>query len=496
MVEIPHNTTTMSPDHLSNEMSTLTDWPGSSASFALLQDISTSAPADRATNIKIDEVVRKMADSTLNSSSNMMRAPSPPMHPAVDASGAIKRGDKDKTQDKSNGLPRKRRRFQFKEVRTGRFAKMTAYSRLYRNYAWACDLINRQPPLPVELSQPILLGVGAHSRVYSLQHSHQALKVSFDIFRLFVEYRIHEEIRKKMRYWGPRMSRALRHARHAYVPSLHCAFHRCEYLEGNRYMAVREDEAWPKKVLAAIHMNRVRGIHAGTREEILRRFIDPDLHTPELDEDPSTELIIRPYYGAEKPTPSQSQSPPTCLRDYPAYRPQLAAFFETTPKPDQGRCMFPQQMAQALAIIHWACHLDGAGIVFLLGRTPNRHHVLWVTSFGDVKGFDPSEETVQTQLVRAFTDNAPFYPRPGQVAGDMLWWNFKTTYCQTAKCIMRRTGQKGERKLVERFIAALEDHYGNHVASTPGPERGQELENSRGTDDVSGFGMDNEGCSV
>ncbi|KAF4993595.1 hypothetical protein FGRMN_6313 [Fusarium graminum] len=67
-----------------------------------------------------------------------------------------------------------------------------------------------------------------------------------------------------------------------------------------------------------------------------------------------------------------------------------------------------KQMGATLAILHWACRLDAAGVKFHISSKPKRPG-LWLTNFGDCKSLETEDDT--TAMAEACFNNLT-WPRP------------------------------------------------------------------------------------
>ncbi|SPJ85101.1 uncharacterized protein FTOL_10965 [Fusarium torulosum] len=127
---------------------------------------------------------------------------------------------------------------------------------------------------------------------------------------------------------------------------------------------------------------------------------------------------------------------------------------------DQLRCQnrnnvrnWIDQMGASLAILHWACKLDGVGVEFHLAPKPKRKNpVLWMTHFGDCQTLEGEDET--TAMAEAFFKNQA-WPRPGSIFkkdleeskdwGHHTWLRFMEAYSSTSGNVLRQAPktQKG-----------------------------------------------------
>ncbi|KAF5586425.1 hypothetical protein FPCIR_7924 [Fusarium pseudocircinatum] len=69
-----------------------------------------------------------------------------------------------------------------------------------------------------------------------------------------------------------------------------------------------------------------------------------------------------------------------------------------------------EKMGVALAILHWRCSLDAAGVKFYLAPEERGHTKLWMTSFGDCKPLQPGQDETETMAKAVY--NNTVWPRP------------------------------------------------------------------------------------
>ncbi|KAI9151546.1 hypothetical protein HJFPF1_08752 [Paramyrothecium foliicola] len=125
------------------------------------------------------------------------------------------------------------------------------------------------------------------------------------------------------------------------------------------------------------------------------------------------------------------------------------------------------KMGATLAVLHWGCDLDGAGVLWCFGRTLSGKTRVFATNVHLCRPFNRSMDGVVEQLVSAAL-SSPHWPRPknspwfrdipfpgGDVLG--LWKTFSTTYIDASKVVLAsRRVSFADEVFPSRFIAQLE----------------------------------------
>lgn len=119
-------------------------------------------------------------------------------------------------------------------------------------------------------------------------------------------------------------------------------------------------------------------------------------------------------------------------------------------------------MGASLAILHWVCRFDGAGVEFHLAPKPNRKNPkLWMTHFGDCDTIKGPDDT--TAMAKAFRNN-PAWPQPQSISkerSDKMWrWRedtfkrFKYAYSSTSDYLLAES--PSQQHLPRRFLKKVE----------------------------------------
>lgn len=213
------------------------------------------------------------------------------------------------------------------------------------------------------------------------------------------------------------------------------------------------------------------------RQALIRKYCPPPFQSAARANPTNRDCLARVYLGRRHP----ADAPPSrnfTLRNYNLCLDQMIEL-ELPVK------ILATAMGEALAIIHWAAHVDGYDIEFVLGSEGNvaytrdeslalslspeqvvamqphtdlesimtvnfkrRTTRLWVLDFNlcstwkEEVGWEQPEPLV-AQLVMAFFENDPYYPRP-LMELDLdkeLWEVFSTTYLEKGKQILESPGK-------------------------------------------------------
>jgi len=115
-------------------------------------------------------------------------------------------------------------------------------------------------------------------------------------------------------------------------------------------------------------------------------------------------------------------------------------------------------MANALAILHWRCGIDVAGVKFVFGRDIRGDIQLWLMDFGGCKTFQLSPADIRTQLVNAILTNEPYWPKYIDLPGmRVAWKSFKTAYHRMSNMLLDHLSEdSGLRLLPGLFMDELE----------------------------------------
>lgn len=138
-----------------------------------------------------------------------------------------------------------------------------------------------------------------------------------------------------------------------------------------------------------------------TVRALARTFVDSSIRES-VKKDPNLSNVrFRVHLGMMAP-PDEPLS--TRLLSRPVYLDQLK--HET----EQRLELWCEKMGVSLAILHWRCNLDAAGVKFYLAPDKKGHTRLWMTDFGDCKPLQPGQD--ETKAMAEAVYNNTVWPRP------------------------------------------------------------------------------------
>jgi len=122
-------------------------------------------------------------------------------------------------------------------------------------------------------------------------------------------------------------------------------------------------------------------------------------------------------------------------------------------------------MGNALAILHWQCGIDAAGVKFVFGRDIGGNVQLWLMDFGGCKTFQLSPADIRTQLVDAVLTNEPYWPRYIDLPWmRVAWTSFKFAYHRMSKMLLKHVNKESRLRLLPGlFMDELETRQGPRV---------------------------------
>ena len=159
-------------------------------------------------------------------------------------------------------------------------------------------------------------------------------------------------------------------------------------------------------------------------------------------------FLAKVYMGKRRPFSDVWR---TDLRDRPAYVDQLRA---------EGIDIISiaAVMGSTLAVLHWRCGVDAAGVEFFLGRDKRGKVRLWLLDFADCRNVRITSQNVTTQLIDAVVENEPFWPRNINEDGFRhLWRGFRQAYLEMCGLLSEDVGVDDFGVLPQLFMNYLED---------------------------------------
>ncbi|KAH7116859.1 zinc finger protein-domain-containing protein [Dendryphion nanum] len=252
------------------------------------------------------------------------------------------------------------------------------------------------------------------------------------------------------------------------------------------------DEAWwesnlprfPKDDQNASNLlcaERILPLPRPIRHALIDEFCPQRIREKTKADPSSADCLVRLYLGKRRPRPSNFFQ----LRNFPMFLDQMESL-------GLDVISYAEQIAEALAVMHWAVGLDANDVEFVLGSSPagtafsvgtcnilpathtphqlkntprntstwsshvNDFHKrivhVWMFDFNRCRDFSKDDSGID-QLVHSFYINDPYYPRPlvSSQEDQELWKAFKNKYLLTSKKVNGNT----DHPLALRFIYAV-----------------------------------------
>lgn len=227
----------------------------------------------------------------------------------------------------------------------------------------------------------------------------------------------------------------------------------------------------------ALRTQRIPPLPLLVRNALIDLFCPPEMVSRAKDDEANRDCLVHLYLGSRRV--SKARSRVFTLRNMNLHLDQLEDL-------DMDAFDYAEQMADALAVIHWDAHLDGRDIEFVLGsgaaafgqpkveskeclsgqqipvsavwrKGPSHSHSqkrivrIWVLDFDQCRHMTVDDDGVK-DAVEAFYLNEPYYPRPGCTnrQDQVLWIVFCNRYLSKSYEILGDGAGAGE--LPERFI--------------------------------------------
>ncbi|KAF4972336.1 hypothetical protein FSARC_1058 [Fusarium sarcochroum] len=193
------------------------------------------------------------------------------------------------------------------------------------------------------------------------------------------------------------------------------------------------------------------------RESLIKRYCPESMRPSALYNPLNRDCLARVYLGRRR-APNQPLQANFSLRNFNLHLDQMIEM--NLPAETYARVI-----GQALAIIHWVANVDGYDIEFVLGGeasgSTGKATRIWVLDFNLCSRFEISTailhpDTIIDQLVIAFFENDPYYPRPcvDSEPEEQLWNAFKTAYVLKAEEMLEALAHPLLRAHPQRFIDA------------------------------------------
>ncbi|KAH9871632.1 hypothetical protein J1614_005887 [Plenodomus biglobosus] len=243
----------------------------------------------------------------------------------------------------------------------------------------------------------------------------------------------------------------------------------------HKYFVGLDDSVWwnknldrfPKQLVDApsnlMCAERILPLAKSIRESLIDQYCPPAARETFKADRANKDCLVRLYLGTRR-KPRNSRFSGFQLRNFPLFLDQMEEL-------ELDVADFAKAIGEALAVMHWACHLDANDVEFVLGSSPEytadpaliltkslsvkyvsgmkpntstwtahldnfkkRTTHIWMLDFNRCAEFQPSQSGLQ-QLVQAFFRNDPYFPKPlaTLVKDQQLWSCFRKSYEQASE---------------------------------------------------------------
>ncbi|KAF6225579.1 hypothetical protein HO133_009579 [Letharia lupina] len=170
------------------------------------------------------------------------------------------------------------------------------------------------------------------------------------------------------------------------------------------------------------------------------QYFDDEIREEARNDKENEACLIRIYLGENETGNEDYHS----LRNFPMR-------LSMVKKLDLDKTLLADEMAIALAIIHWQAQVDAMDAEFVLRKCSSNakpHEVdvlplefnkrsinVWVLDFDKSSRIELTSNDVDKYLVPALIGNDPYYPRPD--VDTELWTQFSKTYLKASRLVLR-----------------------------------------------------------
>lgn len=228
---------------------------------------------------------------------------------------------------------------------------------------------------------------------------------------------------------------------------------------------------------AVIQEDRIPPIPQSTRETLIDLYFHSEVKEAAKNDSENEACLIRIYLGENE---ADSPSYDTLL-NFPLRLNMLEQL-------NLNATILSDEIAIALATIHWHAQIDGMDSEFVLGSavgTPSprgqaydsqekpreddaldftfntRSMHVWVLDFDKARSIELTPEDVEKYLVPAFLGNDPYFPRP-DVNID-LWESFSRTYLKASQVILENKNASSRLMelpglFLEKVVSKIKEH--------------------------------------
>jgi hypothetical protein len=327
------------------------------------------------------------------------------------------------------------------------------------------------------------LGAGTCGRVFEVPSTTDIFKVANypgqETDQMWNDYLMHSKISDVLENWG-RDRLAFRVPRHKYFVGEKDNIWWSENLD-------RFPAQFLKRHSNLLCTERICPLAKPIRESLIDLYAPRNADIANFKADASNkDCLVRIYLGKRRERPNNMFFQ---LRNFNLHLDQMEEL-----QLDVNE--FASAIGEALAIMHWACHIDGNDVEFVLGSSPDvsaqphmifakpltvqqisalpvdtstwnahlndfkeRTTWIWMLDFNRCKSFAKDTNELLMQLLHSFFANDPYFPRPfpSQHRDAFLWTTFRNSYERTsAECFRRKISPEKHSDLPRVFMDMVE----------------------------------------
>ena len=305
------------------------------------------------------------------------------------------------------------------------------------------------------------IGLGSCGSVFEIPRTEVALKKGKDTDSLWNDFLLTNSVHNAISDTQEMMQDAFLENTLPQAP--HCSFFRLP--TSQQYWATHIQKFPPSHRApgAVFGVDRIFPVPSSVREALIDLYFDDEIKQKAKHDEENEPCLIRIYLGENEKGTERYDS----LRNFPMRLNMIKNL-------GLDRTILADEMAIALATIHWQAQIDAMDAEFVLGsarptplvkrrRTqhlPNNesphdyNHIsftyrpihIWTLDFDKSHRIDLTTADVKKYLVPAFLGNDPYYPRPDVDAE--MWMRFSETYLKASRLVL-------ENRLVSEQIMGL-----------------------------------------
>ncbi|KAH7227607.1 hypothetical protein BKA60DRAFT_123846 [Fusarium oxysporum] len=183
-------------------------------------------------------------------------------------------------------------------------------------------------------------------------------------------------------------------------------------------------------------------------------FLDPSIRESVKNDPNLSNVRLRVHLGIMSPPKDPTSAR---LLSRPVYLDQLMR------EAEESLEIWCEQMGIALAILHWECRLDAAGVKFYLAPDKRNRMKLWMTNFGDCKPLQSGQDETKA-MAKAVYDNSVWPRSPitrNKAVGEQYWLamcayeSFTLAYAMASEKILAQNSTEYVKGYPTRFIRKL-----------------------------------------